>query len=340
MKALVFTDISKMEYKEVPDPVLDCNHNVRVRIEACGICGSDVQGYLGRTGRRIPPMIMGHEMAGFITELGMEASSSGLAVGDRVVILPFVNCGECSFCHKGYTNFCISPKEYYGILEDNGGMCDEITINASQLVSIPSSVNPIFAALSEPMAVAYSAAKKISCTSDEPVLLFGAGTIGLMVLMSLTANGFKNIIVSDANPRRLQKALELGAKDVLMPERLKEYTSANGRFLHTIDAVGVPSTYKASIDSTENSGEIVWVGNACRTFDLSIPDLIMRGLTIKGSFIYTEKEIKEAIGIIVKNPERFSVLVELIATMDKGEDVFHRLAVDKEDIIKAVLINK
>lgn len=340
MKALVFTDISKMEYKEVPDPVLDCNHNVRVRIEACGICGSDVQGYLGRTGRRIPPMIMGHEMAGFITELGMAASSSGLAVGDRVVILPFVNCGECSFCHKGYTNFCISPKEYYGILEDNGGMCDEITINASQLVSIPSSVNPIFAALSEPMAVAYSAAKKISCTSDEPVLLFGAGTIGLMVLMSLTANGFKNIIVSDANPRRLQKALELGAKDVLMPERLKEYTSANGRFLHTIDAVGVPSTYKASIDSTENSGEIVWVGNACRTFDLSIPDLIMRGLTIKGSFIYTEKEIKEAIGIIVKNPERFSVLVELIETMDKGEDVFHRLAVDKEDIIKAVLINK
>ncbi len=339
MKALVFTDTAEMVYREVPDPVLDSNHDVRVRIEACGICGSDVQGYLGRTGRRIPPMIMGHEMAGCITELLPSAQSAGLSAGDRVVILPFVNCRECAFCQKGYTNFCTSPKEYYGILKDNGGMCDEITINASQLVKIPSSVNPVYAALSEPMAVAYSAAKKISCAMDESILLFGAGTIGLMVLMSLNARGFGNVVVSDANPRRLDKALKLGAKHVLQPAQLKEYVIENGRFHYAIDAVGIPATYQDSIDSTENSGEIVWVGNACRTFELPIPDLVMRGLTLKGSFIYTEDEIKEAIGIIVKDPERFSALVELIAPMAKGPEVFHRLAVDKEDVIKAVLTN-
>lgn len=345
MKALVLTELGKLKYQEYKDPVVDANHNVLVRIKAVGVCGSDIQGFLGRTGRRIPPMIMGHEMSGEVVSV-LEGSDNpnGLQKGDRVVILPFVNCGVCGPCQRGKTNFCTNPIEYYGILHDDGGMCDYISIRASHLVKVPQETEFILAALAEPLAVAYSGAKKVQGDPDTPVLLFGAGTIGLLALGSLKALGHNNIIVCDANPRRLEVAKKMGAMETVIPDMLLNFdwisrlTGGEG-FSVVLDAVGVPSTYAAGLQVVAAGATVIWIGNACKSYELSIPDVVMREITIKGSFIYCEQEIREAIDIIVNNKIDFSDFIELVAPMKRGEEIFDRLANKKEDVIKAILVN-
>lgn len=345
MKALVLTELGKVVYQEYPDPVLTVEHNVLVRVKAVGICGSDVQGFLGRTGRRVPPMIMGHEMSGEVVAiLSGTASPYGLAVGDSVVILPFVNCRECGPCCEGRTNFCQRPLEYYGILQDNGGMCDYISIASRQLVKIPKEIDYRYAALAEPLAVAYSGTKKVCGDSLSPVLLLGAGTIGLLALGSLQSLGFRNIVVCDANPRRLELARKMGAGVVVAPELLQDaswiatVTKGNG-FKAVLDAVGVPATYSAGIKVAAIGATLVWIGNACKSYEISIPDLVMRELTVKGSFIYSESEIKEAICMIVENRIDLTDFIELVLPMERGAEAFERLANNKEDIVKAILVN-
>lgn len=343
MKALVFEDIKKMEYREVSDPVLSMRNNVLVRISAVGICGSDIQGYLGVTGRRIPPMIMGHEMSGIVESvLPGSDNPDNLCPGDAVVILPFINCGSCMFCKEGKTNFCNHSLFYYGILSDNGGMCDRISIDAGHLVRIRSETDMIQAALSEPFAVAYSGAKKVSCNKDKDILLIGAGTIGLFVLIALRSLGFTNVVVADINPRRLEIAKKIGASDVMDTGSIQEYIEKKRGgiyFSAVVDAVGFASTYEIGFASVENGGELIWIGNASKTFELKIPQVVMRNIAIKGSFIYNEQEIREVIRLIDTGKVDLSMLVECVAPMSEGPKVFKDLAIDKKDVIKAVLVN-
>lgn len=345
MKALVLKKIGEVEYEDYPNPLMDVNNNVLVKISAVGICGSDIQGFLGNTGRRIPEMIMGHEMAGeIISILPGSQNSQQLKVGDKVVILPFINCKECDNCREGKTNFCIHPKKYYGILSDDGGMCDYISIDANHLVKLPPNTNLIHAALAEPLAVAYSAAKKMQGDTSQPILIFGAGTIGLLALCSLRALGYSRIYVCDTNTRRLKIAETLGAAEGVLPENLHdaswmdERTQGKG-FAQILDAVGVPSTYASGMKAARIGATLVWVGNACKSYEISIPELVMREIAIRGSFIYNEVEIIEAISMITEGKIDFDPIIELILPMSEGKNAFNRLAVQKEDVIKTVLVN-
>ncbi|QQO09646.1 zinc-dependent alcohol dehydrogenase [Breznakiella homolactica] len=340
MHGLVFDDIGSMVWKEVAAPGLDEFHNILVKISAVGICGSDIHGYLGLTGRRIPPMIMGHEMAGIVEAAGPGTS---LKKGQPVVILPFVNCGKCEFCKKGKTNFCTDPVEYYGILKDNGGMAEYLAVPEHQLVPIPDTTNLVHASLAEPLAVAYGGARKITDPEDSPLLLFGAGAIGLLSLQVLRALGNRSVYVCDANERRLEKAKTLGAKECFvpgnaLPETVRDIIE-NGGFPRVLDAVGVPATYENGVQWAAIGAKIVWVGNACKTVTLEIPDIVMKELTIAGSFIYTRQEIADAIALINSGSIDCGILVELTEKMENGPEVFRRLAIEKEDRIKAVLVN-
>lgn len=332
MKALIYMGNKTMEYKDVPDPIMNERDNVLVKITAVGICGSDVHGYLGMTGRRNEPMIMGHEMAGEVVDT---LGSTDLKAGDQVVILGFVNCGECQFCLAGKTNFCQNITRNLGILSEDGAMCELIAINEAQLIKVPSGLDPRLGALAEPLAVAYAGAKKLGAPNpDAPILLIGAGTIGLLVLASLLYLGHKNVVVSDNNDRRLGLAKAMGAQDCLRPEQLP----GDGRYAKVLDAVGIAQTHASGLENVQTGGSIVWVGNTVREVTLPIPSIVMREITIIGSYIFNRDEFYEAVQMIVSGKMALDMLIECTAPLSEGADVFRRLGIKREDIIKAMLV--
>ncbi len=342
MKALLFTQLQEMVWTEVPDPVLDSSHSVLVRMGAVGICGSDIQGYLGLTGRRIPPMIMGHEMAGLVEKT---IGPTSFRKGQKVIVMPFVNCGLCENCRSGKTNFCINPKEYYGILSDNGGMAEYLAIDEYHLIPIPDYVDLKVAALAEPLAVAYGGVEKIDIKDSKPILIIGAGTIGLFVLSILKSLGKENVFVCDMNQRRLSIAKKLGAEHVKQlgfedDDTWMQICTHNNGFNYIIDAVGVSATYTLSVKWASRGASLVWIGNASKMVSIPIPDLIMRELTIHGSFIYNDETFRKSIELLVNESERFAQIIELVAPMSTGADVFKRLAIEKQDIIKAILVRE
>lgn len=217
MKGLVYHGPNTMRYEDVPD-VSPAEGEVKILPRGVGICGSDIHGYMGLTGRRIEPMIMGHEFAGVIEELG--SGVTGLEVGERVAVFPVGFCGECAMCRSGDVHFC-ENRRFYGVLSENGAFADYLSVPAKCCFKIADSVSFEVASLMEPLAVAYRAVGRIpdSGIVGKNVFIAGAGTIGLLTLACAKIRNPDKIIVSDLSDSRLEVAKRMGATHVLNPSR-------------------------------------------------------------------------------------------------------------------------
>ncbi|MBQ6322956.1 MAG: alcohol dehydrogenase catalytic domain-containing protein, partial [Lachnospiraceae bacterium] len=255
MKALRFLEPRKLEVQEVAKPVPgpgDC----LLKICACGICGSDPAGYTGRSGRRIPPMTMGHEFAAVVEETGAEVKN--FKEGDRVIVQPINFCGECENCKRGLTMLCLN-KIFYGVLTTDGAMAEYLCVPEKQLYRTPEGLSDYEAALAEPYAVTYGAYRKAGSLKDQIVLIVGAGTIGDCLLQLVLLDQPKMVIMADLSDRRLEIAKDLGATygintgkvDAL--EEIKKLTDG-----HMIDvsfeACGVEPTANLSIQALKIAG--------------------------------------------------------------------------------------
>src|SRR6202045_5345544 len=219
MKALLLTKYRSLEIAEVPTPVVGAGE-VLIQVGACGICGSDVHGYDGSSGRRIPPIVMGHEAAGRIAAVG--AGVTGLAEGDRVTFDSTIYCGDCGFCRRGEVNLC-DHRQVLGVscgdYSRAGAFAEFVAVPARVVYKLPESISFAEAAMLEAVAVAIHAVSLAKCTADSTALVVGAGTIGVLILQALRAAGCKRVFVSDVDATRLKLAKELGAVDVLSAER-------------------------------------------------------------------------------------------------------------------------
>lgn len=345
MKALVFHGVKDLRWEDVPDPKVR-EGEVLIKTRAVGICGSDIHGYLGLTGRRIPPMIMGHEFCGNVVL--NKSDDLQFEVGDRVVIMPFAFCGKCSTCVEGKTNFCKNIKYYFGILNDNGGMAEYVSVPSYLLTKIPLNLKYEQAALTEPLAVAFSAAKKITNRGNdniENILIFGAGTIGLLLLQCLKLELFNSkIIVSDLSDFRLNFAKKFKADQVVNPKKinLKQfiYDLTNKKGVdQVVDAVGIPETFDQGIDLVKNGGGILWIGNSCKKYEIDIQKVILRELTIKGTFIYTQNEFIECVKLMADGKVDLKSIIGIRAPLSQGSNIFKELSNGRDDVIKAVLFN-
>ena len=192
MRALRFLEPRKLEVQEVPKPIPgpgDC----LLKICACGICGSDPAGYTGRSGRRIPPMTMGHEFAAVVEETGEEVKN--FKAGDKVIVQPINWCGECENCKRGLTMLCLN-KIFYGVLTTDGAMAEYLVVPEKQLYRKPEGLSDYEAALAEPYAVTYGAYRKAGSLKDQIVLIVGAGTIGDCLLQLVLLDKPKNLKTS------------------------------------------------------------------------------------------------------------------------------------------------
>lgn len=341
MKALVYTGPGQMELSQWEKPTRK-DGEVLVKVRAVGICGSDVEGYLGKTGRRIPPMIMGHEFSGEVAEVG---DSSKFRVGDRVVVQPKLYCGSCKYCQKGFSNICPSG-QFLGVMSKNGAMAEYVSVGEQYVFGFGENTTYVEASMVEPLAVAHRAVSKFGTALDgaEHILVVGAGTIGLLVLQVLKKLGAKSVIVSDLSEYRLEKARELGADHTINRgrENLKAVISeiTCGKMVdYSFEAVGLNPTAVDSLEGLRIGGTAVWIGNAQKMIEINMQQIVTTELVVKGTYIYTDEDYVQCLKLIEQKTVSLEPIISVQTELDNGPEVFRRLAKNKDGkLLKAILV--
>jgi L-iditol 2-dehydrogenase len=266
MKALLLTEYSHFELVDLPRPVPGADE-VLIEVAACGICGSDVHGYDGASGRRIPPVVMGHEAAGTIVSIGSDVS--GFQAADRVTFDSTVYCGHCHFCLAGQVNLC-DDRQVIGVFcgeyRRSGAFAEYLVVPERILYRLPADFEFAEAAMLEAVAVALHAIAISPVSAGQAVLVIGAGMIGLLLLQGARAAGAAQVYVSDIDESRLQLARELRASETLclsgdeLTTRVQQLTGGRGVDV-VLEAVGRSETIAAGLDCIRKGGTVTLVGN-------------------------------------------------------------------------------
>ncbi len=338
MKALMYLGPKHMELQELPDEAPK-KGEVRVAMKATGICGSDAHGYLGTTGRRTAPMIMGHESAGEVAAIGEGVTK--FKVGDRVVLFPVKFCGYCEYCKQHLENICPN-RTFLGVLSENGTLADYINLEERLLLPMPENMTYTQGALVEPFAVAYRTVTQALPLEGKSVMVIGSGPIGLMVMMIARHFGAKDLIVSDVIEKRLDLALKLGADYTVngakgdIGEQLKAHIGSD-KVDVTLEAVGITATAQQSINYLKNKGTTVWVGNSDQMININMQEIVVRELTIKGNYIYTVKDFDDAMNLMVNGKFDLSSFVTAEIPLSEASDMFKTLTSGPNEHIKVVV---
>ena len=341
MKALLYTKPYSFEYTEVPDPAIG-DDDVLIRIKACGICGSDVHGFTGKTGRRLPPLIMGHEAAGIVEEMGKNVQ--GLEKGDRVCFDSTVYCNKCEACLEGRFNHC-HERQVLGVsvpaFKRHGTFAEYVAVPSWIVFKIPDDLSFIHAALLEPASIGTHASNRVPIKADDTVVVIGAGTIGLFILQGCRLRGAAKVIVADINDFRLDLAKRLGADKVVNPleSDLKElvFKETDGKGADVaLEAVGYAKTFDTAVSLVKLGGHIVAVGNLEKTAEFDLQQLIARELTFTGSYA-SAGEFSQCIGLVASGKINVEPLISEVLPLEEGPGAFDRLLKAEEDLLKIVL---
>jgi L-iditol 2-dehydrogenase len=341
MKALLLTAPSSFEFTEVSTPEPG-RGEVRIDIRACGICGSDIHGMDGRSGRRIPPIVMGHEAAGVIAALGEETGD--WRVGDRVTFDSTEFCGECPECLAGNVNLCSSRKVLGVSCDDyrrHGCFAEHVVLPTRILHRIPDSLSFEKAAFAEPVAIALHAVNLAPAALDEPAVVVGAGLIGLLVVQALRARGWSQVIAIDLDDGRLALAETLGATRVFnarqdgLAAQLRGICGGDGAAV-SFEVVGAAAPVDLAIRSVRKGGTVVLVGNLQATVPFPLQEVVTRQITLRGS-CSCAGEYPEAIERIGDGSIQVEPLLSVTVPLEEGADWFARLARNDEGLLKVVL---
>ncbi|MHC4432255.1 MAG: zinc-dependent alcohol dehydrogenase [Planctomycetota bacterium] len=341
MKALLYTKPYTFEYSDIPDPAVG-DDDVLVRVKACGICGSDVHGFTGKTGRRLPPLIMGHEAAGVVEGMGRNVGS--LSKGDRVCFDSTVYCNKCEACTNGRYNHC-ERRQVLGVsvpsFKRHGTFAEYVAVPSWIVFKIPDELSFVNAALLEPASIGTHAANRAPITADDTVVVIGAGTIGLFILQGARLRGAAKIIVADINGFRLDLARRLGADRVVNPlesdlrQIVLAETQDKGADV-TIEAVGYAKTFADAVSLAKVGGYIVAVGNLEKKAEFDLQQLIARELTFTGSYA-SSGEFCQCIDLVASGKINVEPLISEILPLEEGPGAFERLLKAEEDLLKIVL---
>jgi L-iditol 2-dehydrogenase len=340
MKALLLTKYRSLEIADLPEPVPGPDE-VLIRVAACGICGSDVHGYDGSSGRRIPPIVMGHEAAGTIAALGAEVTN--LAQGDRVTFDSTIYCGACGPCSRGEVNLC-DNRQVLGVscgdYRRAGAFAEFVLVPARIVYRLPDALSFEEAALLEAVSVAIHAVSLVPIVPDSSALVIGAGTIGLLVMQALHAAGCSRVFITDVDPSRLKLAQELGATaavaaGVELARLLSEQTAGVGVDI-SVEAVGSNPTVNAAIESVRKGGSVVLVGNISPEVTLPLQKVVTRQLRLQGSCA-SAGEYPRAIELMSTGAIQVKRMISAIAPLEDGPQWFERLYAREPNLMKVVL---
>ena len=318
-----------MELRDIPQPEPRAGEYL-VRVKANGICGSDFEGYLGTTGRRTPPMIMGHEVSGVVEKT---PAGGRLAAGQPVVVFPKPFCGECEFCRAGMENVCPAGI-CMGVMDVNGSMTEYITAAEKYLLPFDGEkLSFTEASLTEPLAVAYRSVHKISdamIAASKQCVVIGAGTIGLLIIALLKLRGAHTVIACDAQDFRLDTARKLGADaavNVLAGDFAENIRACTGGTLcdFSFEAVGIGPAAASSLDALKIGGTAVWVGNAAKMIEVNMQKIVTTELTIHGNYVYNFADFKASLKLLEDGKIDIHPLMTHTYKLEDGERAFKDL---------------
>jgi L-iditol 2-dehydrogenase len=340
MKSMVLTEYKRLELKDMPMPELGPG-DVRVRVHACGICGSDVHGFDGSSGRRIPPLIMGHEAAGSVDSVGEGVET--LRPGDRVTFDSMISCGACRFCRAGQVNLCdnrrvvgVSPGEW----RQHGAFAEYVVVPQNIVFRLPDGLSFEHAAMIEPVSVAVHAANRTPIRLGDRAVVVGCGMIGLLTIQAAKAAGCGTVFAVDLDETRLERAARLGA-DVTLPARddvAAQVTAATeGRGADVaFEAVGAAEPIQTAIASLRKGGTLTLIGNVTPRVDVDLQAIVTRELTLGGSCA-SSGEYPVCLDLLARGRIRVDELITAVAPLEDGPAWFERLYSREPGLMKVIL---
>jgi L-iditol 2-dehydrogenase len=316
MKALLLSSYRNLEIADLPTPSPSAGEAL-VRVAACGICGSDVHGYDGSSGRRIPPLVMGHEAAGVVTAVGSEVQH--YSPGDRVTFDSTV---------------------YFGDYRRAGAFAESVSVPARLLHRLPENLPFAVAAMLEAVAVALHAVSLAPTSPGATALVLGAGAIGILILQSLRVAGCSRIFVADVDPARLELARRLGATEVLISNdqlnaRLLERAGGQGVDI-ALEAVGRNETVASCIEAVRKGVTVILVGNISPNVTLPLQKVVTRQIRLQGSCA-SPGEYPRAIELLSSGAINAKPLITATAPLEEGAQWFERLYAREPNLLKVVL---
>lgn len=337
MKAMLLSAPLTLEIVELPDPVVQREDDVLVRVRAASICGSDTHGYDGKNGRRVPPLVMGHEACGEVVAVGPAVSA--VSPGDRVFAMPMEWCGACVQCRHGAFDLCPERKVYGGDLP--GAFAELFRIRERTAVPIPDEVSFQQAALIEPLAVVVKGLSRAKIDAGDSVAVVGGGPIGLIATAVLALHRPRRLIVLEPLAARREIARRMGATDAIDPtasdarEQIAAATGGRGVEL-TIEAVGSTASVASAVEVTAGGGQLVWLGNVGRIVEIDEFQVVWKNLTIHASVGVTRQSVERAIGLIADGSVPVTNILTLDVPLDEAVEAFHRTANDP-DVVKTII---
>jgi len=324
-------------------PVPECGPgDVLVRVKACAICGSDVHGYDGSSGRRIPPVVMGHEAAGVVAATGETVTR--FKTGDRVTFDSTIYCGECPFCRSGRINLCdnrmvlgVSCADY----RRDGAFAEYIAAPERIVYPIPADLPFEHASLIEPVAVAMHAASRASIHRNDSAAVIGTGTIGLLAMQAVKVAGCGPIIAVDIDDERLRLAAQLGATDIInaarnpVAETVAALTGNRGAAV-VLEAAGTEETVRTAMACVRKGGTLILLGNITPTVSFPLQSAVTREIAVLGSCA-SAGEYPAAIGLVSRGEIAVEPLISASSPLEDGPEWFERLYNKERGLMKVVL---
>ncbi len=341
MKALLLSQYSQLDIADVPEPEPG-EGEILVRVAACGICGSDVHGYDGGSGRRIPPIVMGHEAAGVVASVGTGVTD--FKPGDRITFDSTVYCGQCEFCLQGEINLCnnrqvigVSCKEF----RREGAFAEYVVVPDRISYHLPKELPFEEAAMLEAVSVALHGVRVSEMKGGETALVIGAGMIGLLTLQAAKALGAAKVWIADIDPTRLERAKGLGADDTLLlsgdPLVQEIHGRTGGRGVDLVlEAVGRNETIAASIASVRKGGTVTLIGNIQPEVKLPLQVVVSRQIRLQGSCA-SSGEYPQAMELLANGKIKVKPLITAVAPLEDGPRWFDRLHSGEPNLMKVVL---
>ena len=341
MKALVLEEYNNLVYRDFPDPEISENE-VLVEVKATGICGSDVHGMDGSSGRRVPPLIMGHEASGVIVRTGKAVG--GWASGDRVTFDSTIYRLDDWYSRKGWYNLSdqrmvlgVSPGEW----KRHGTFAEYVTVPEHILYRVPDEVSFTRAAMVEPVAVAAHAVELTPVSWNDSAVVVGAGMIGLFLIQVLRSRGCGTIVAVDLEEEKLRLAKELGADHTFMPqkqdvgEEVKALTGGRGADV-AFEAVGIGKTVNLAIDSVRRGANVTLLGNPTPEAEIPLQAVVTGQIRLQGSCAICG-EYPAVLDMIARGEVDVDALLSAEAPLSEGAEWFDRLYRKEPGLIKVVL---
>jgi threonine dehydrogenase-like Zn-dependent dehydrogenase len=343
VKALILKEYMHLEIADVPAPSIGAPDDVLVRIKASAICGSDVHGIDGSTGRRIPPLVMGHEAAGLVAAVGPAVKN--VAIGDRVTFDSTIWCGECFFCRRGEVNLCdnrrvlgVSCSEY----RRDGTFAEYVVVPERIIYRLPESVAFEEAALTEPISVAMHALRITNMRPGENAAVVGSGLIGLLLIQIIRSYSPHRIVAFDTEPQRRAAALAAGADIALDPadpasrKRVLEMTGGRG-VDRAFEAVGASAPIATAIAATRKGGSVTLIGNISPKAEFPLQSVVTREITLIGSCAISG-EYPASLDLMASHTINLRSVISAVAPLEEGPLWFERLYRREPALLKVVLV--